>query len=799
MKIGTRLVLLFVGITLISTAFVAMLGVHSARLALRQSIGGNYQNLASEGAGNIEVLMHERILETEHLAKRQSVLAALRRANHAYEGKSDAAIAERIQAIDAEWIASRAQSAAAGRVLGSALSDILREWMQAAPHRYGEIFVTDRHGAVVGATGRLSDYQQADEQWWQESFASGRGEVFLDDRGHDETANAMVVGVAAPVRDGDRVIGIIKTHYTLDALLALPLTDRLPEGTRTFLARANGRIIAYVGKSGAPVLRAPEKAAMRAKLAGWSEAEGDAGWRLRAYAPVPLRLHSRVAMAGAQEGISGERWEQTAWYVFLDVPSRVAFAPLAALQKMTTVTALVALLIAGLVAVATARSISRPLRALRDGAEKIAGGDLGLRLAVESGDEVGELAAAFNRMAESLQTQVTALSDSEQRLRLMTSNIRDYAIFMLDPRGHVVTWNAGARRLKGYEDKDIIGQQFSRFYPPEDLAIGKPAALLGKAAAEGRAEDTGWRVRKDGSRFFANVIINAIHNENGEQVGFVNITRDITAHKQAEEALQKLNEELERRVAERTAQLAASNRELERFAYVASHDLQEPLRTVASYLQLVERRYKDRLDDNGREFIDFAVDGATRMQGMIRDLLDYSRVQTQGRPFAPVDLNGVLDEVIGDLRLAIGENAAKVTHDTLPVVTGDESQLRRLLQNLVGNAIKYRGEAAPRIHVAASRIEGAGIGLPDGAPPRGWLLSVQDNGIGIEAKYYEKIFQLFHRLHGRESYPGTGLGLALCKRIVERHGGAIWVESVPGEGSTFYVALPDEFPRQGAA
>lgn len=262
------------------------------------------------------------------------------------------------------------------------------------------------------------------------------------------------------------------------------------------------------------------------------------------------------------------------------------------------------------------------------------------------------------------------------------------------------------------------------------------------------------------------------------------------ALQQSEQQVRALNADLELRVDLRTAQLAASNLELERFAYVASHDLQEPLRTVSNYLQLLERRYQDKFDADGRDFIGFAVDGATRMQGMIRDLLDYSRVQTHGQAFAPVDLNRTLDEVLSDLRLTIEENSASVTHDPLPVVMGDAAQLRRLLLNLIANALKYRREAAPRIHVAAGRLEDSHAELPDTAPAAGWLISVRDNGIGIDAQHYEKIFQLFQRLHGRGAYPGSGLGLALGKRIVERHGGAIWVKSALGEGSTFYVALP---------
>ena len=228
------------------------------------------------------------------------------------------------------------------------------------------------------------------------------------------------------------------------------------------------------------------------------------------------------------------------------------------------------------------------------------------------------------------------------------------------------------------------------------------------------------------------------------------------------------------------AALQRSNAELEQLAYVASHDMQEPLRMIASYLQLVEQRYQDKLDADGREFIGYAVDGAKRMQGLINDLLTYSRVGTKARPFEPVALAGVVDTALGYLRVAIEESGARVTVNGLPRVRGDAPQLVQLMQNLIANAIKFRGTEPPQVQID-SRDEG----------PLS-RITVRDNGIGIEQAYFERIFVLFQRLHGRGAYPGTGIGLALCKRIVERHGGRIWVESAPGQGSAFVFTLPRE-------
>ena len=227
----------------------------------------------------------------------------------------------------------------------------------------------------------------------------------------------------------------------------------------------------------------------------------------------------------------------------------------------------------------------------------------------------------------------------------------------------------------------------------------------------------------------------------------------------------------------RTDELARSNRELEQFAYVASHDLQEPLRMVASYTQLLARRYKDKLDEDANEFIHYAVDGAMRMQALINDLLMISRVGTRGKPLQPCEAGLSLEHALINLRMAIEEAGAEVTHDPMPRVVADVSQLTQLLQNLIGNAIKFHSGEQPRIHVGAQR--------------RGhdWVISVKDNGIGIAPEFFERIFVIFQRLHGKQEYPGTGIGLAVCKKIVERHGGTIWVESEPDQGATFLFTL----------
>lgn len=270
------------------------------------------------------------------------------------------------------------------------------------------------------------------------------------------------------------------------------------------------------------------------------------------------------------------------------------------------------------------------------------------------------------------------------------------------------------------------------------------------------------------------------------------IHQEMARRRRAEDAVNALNSELEHRVALRTAELAErteqlaerakdlarSNAELQQFAYVASHDLQEPLRMVASFTQLLAKRYKDKLDDDAREFIHFAVDGATRLQTLITDLLAFSRVGTHAKPLEKTACDAVLDRVLASLKLAIADNGAKITRAPLPTVMADPVQLGQLFQNLLTNGMKFHGEKAPLIHISAEQTRNA------------WKIRFRDNGIGIPREHAERIFVIFQRLHTKSEYPGTGIGLAICKKIVERHGGAIWIEPTPGGGTTFCFTIP---------
>jgi len=362
-----------------------------------------------------------------------------------------------------------------------------------------------------------------------------------------------------------------------------------------------------------------------------------------------------------------------------------------------------------------------------------------------------------------------ALEVSERRMRLIIENAYD-AYVAMDRDGAIVDWNPQAERIFGWSREEAIGRSLAETIIPERMRTQHLKGLVHFLhSGEGpllnrRIEVPG--LRRDGAEFPVEMTIGTMRIE--QTVIFSAFIHDISDRIRAKEELERTAAELRR-----------SNEELEQFAYIASHDLQEPLRMVASYTQLLERRYAGQLDDAAREFIGYAVDGARRMQEFITGLLRYSRVGTEPQQHVPVNLREVFDTALANLRIAIEESGARVNARDLPTVRGDPRQLTQLLQNLIGNALKFRKPGqAPEIEVRAE---------PDGAFRK---VSVRDNGIGLDPRFSDRVFTIFQRLHTRDEYEGTGLGLAICKKIVERHGGRIWVESSEGEGATFFFTLP---------
>jgi len=362
-----------------------------------------------------------------------------------------------------------------------------------------------------------------------------------------------------------------------------------------------------------------------------------------------------------------------------------------------------------------------------------------------------------------------ALSASEALYR-QTFELATAGIAHVDLSGRFMKVNRRLCEILGYGEQELIGRPVKEISHPEDRNLTDSQRMRVRSGEKQSVRFEKRYLRKSGAIVWVDLSVALACDASGAPQYEIALFDDITERKKAEAALREAHEELKR-----------SNAELEQFAYVASHDLQEPLRMVSSYTQLLMRRYGDKLDGDAKDFTAFIVDGATRMKQLIEDLLAYSRVGTRDKNFKPADSESSLKRALTNLRAAIQDSGATVTQDKLPTIPCDEVQLAQLFQNLIGNALKFRKpDAAPAVHVGAA---------DQGAE---WEFMVRDNGIGIEPQYFERIFMVFQRLHDKGEYPGTGIGLAIVKKVVERHGGRIWVQSQPGAGTTFHFTMPKE-------
>lgn len=380
------------------------------------------------------------------------------------------------------------------------------------------------------------------------------------------------------------------------------------------------------------------------------------------------------------------------------------------------------------------------------------------------------------RAALAVTTDLRAQAADLSRLAAIVTETDD-GVLLVGPAGTILAWNRGAELLYGWPAEEAVGQRLEIVVPESEAE--RMAAMIADVMAGRRRRFRASRVRKDGTAIEVSITLSPVHGPDGEIVAVSSISRDVTTEARYEAALADANAALEARAVD----LTRSNDELERFAYVASHDLVEPLRMVTSYVGRLSERYSEQLDERGQRYAHYAVDGAQRMQALIEDLLAYSQVGRAAPRREPVDLAVVVGRACDALRSTIQEGSVTVTVDPLPTVVGDPFLLGQLFQNLLSNAVKYRHPARPaEVHIAAA---------PEGS---GWQVSVDDNGIGIEPRFRERVFEVFRRLHAASEYPGTGIGLAICARIVDHHGGRIWVEASASGGSSFVFTLPEGGP-----
>ena len=548
----------------------------------------------------------------------------------------------------------------------------------------------------------------------------------------DEDIQEQLLTISIPLVDlrTGGITSILVADFRYKMIEELLAESAFPNGVDVFVVDPAGRVVAH---------RNPSKVLSKTMLDNSRHAgttKGLSGMDVLV-AEERLRFGNQEMVVVAEQPV--------------DLAYQLANESIRILVIVTSVVLAVAIVVAALVA----RQIVRPIKALATSALAVSSGDLSRQVEVGSRDEVGQFATAFNEMVNRLRESRETLQESERHYRLLADNvaaIMSDGIWIRDLVDlHPVYFSPSIESLSSATVGEAMVQTTEESFTPATIESTKTAIEAQLALESVEGHDPGWShtleyemVRKDSSIVWIETKMSFLRDPDGRPEALVGVTRDITERKQAEQKL-----------AQQAQELSRSNQELEQFAHIASHDLQEPLRMVSSYTQLLERRYKDKIDTDANEFIGYAVDGARRMQAQINDLLAYSRITTRGNPFEPTDCEGIFEQAVSNLAAAIEESGAVVTRDPLPTLMADASQLVSSFQNLIGNGIKYHGDQPPLIHVSAVECG------------QEWMFSFSDNGIGIDAEYAERIFVIFQRLHGKTEYPGTGIGLSLG-------GGAAW-------------------------
>lgn len=826
MKIGHKLILGFVGIALL-VVLMGYISVKASQKALQESIGRSSVALADKMMEHIDRGIFHRIEIVQEYAKNSITRRYVGESNQEFARLSN--IQAYIAQQDREWTSAPPEEKTPfmQELIDKELSRILRENMRFYEEKYGyqvtsEIFVTNQYGANMAQTGKTSDYYQADEEWWQMTRENG---LYVSDVELDESSRIYSTNICIRIDDSaGNFAGVIKAIINVDDTIEDIRENEEKKYTDLKLLTRSGKVI-YASDGSEFFESLPINLLSRlqtseiARDTRYFIAAGDKtgeGKELFAYA------HSQ----GYKD------YKGLGWIFLIEQETRKIFAPVVKLRNRILFFSLAITVVTVGIGWVIFRSIFIPVNKLTKAAAEIGQGNLAVQVAVKSNDEIGYLARTFNTMVSNIKN-VTAsrdvlnneiamrrqteeelkvakttleqqfeemalaqdaalnmiedienenaerkktekkLLESEERIKIILDTLHA-GMLLVDARTHIIAdINSAAAEMFGAPKEEIIGRKCHQYICPAEE--GKcPISDLGLKI------DNSERIllnrQKKQIPVLKNVTTLTLNGHPYLLESFV----DITERKKVEQKLETLNSELEFTV----QKLSQSNQQLQEFVYIASHDLREPVRKIAAFGQLLTEALAGKLDADDKENFDFMIDGANRMQQMIESLLVYSRVTTRAAEAEPVDLNQAIEQL---KKLELSNNLEEtggtiVIPESLPLIKGDSAQMRQLFQNLIGNALKYhKKDVPPEVIISARRKDDNMV-----------RIEIQDNGIGIKAEHYAGIFAMFRRLHSRQEYEGTGIGLAVCKRIVEKHHGEIGVDSTFGQGSTFWFTLPAE-------
>ncbi|MDP6356420.1 MAG: ATP-binding protein [Planctomycetota bacterium] len=803
-QIATKLIAWFLLISLVPLFAIGLLEYYHEKYEIRAYVANLLQTISSERARQIDTYIMERQREVTTLSRTPSVIDAVEHLNLAFQGGLDSPEYQRADKQLRPFLTNYRDTVGCEDLfLISARGDALFSVNQ---------------GEDLGTNIKNGPYKESElAKVFDRAYRLL--ETGISDFAYYPATNEPAAFIAAPILQKGIVSAVVVLQLNNDEVYELVRDyTGLGESGETIIGSRDGDKAVFL----APVRHDPHSA-FRRRIEIGSTLER----------PLQQAVQGKKNQAVAidyrgEEVLAVWRYLPSCrWGMVVKMDTREAFAPIADLRNRSVAIGVIATVVVLFSALVVSRTLSKPITSLTESARSLAAGDLTARADVSTNDEIDELAAEFNLMAQQIEVRTGELKQLtetlEERVAERTAKLEDSihdtnqarekaeaaeqsfrmvieaspaGILTVDAAGCILMVNPAVQEIFGYSEKELLGQVIEILVPEAQRErhveyraeyAGAPKPLMGAG------RDLLQGLRKDGTLVPVEIGLSPLSAGEAE---VLSVILDVTERRKAEETLRKYADELLR-----------SNESLQQFAYAASHDLQEPLRAVQGYSQVIANHYQDKLDERGAGYVTKIVEGVDRMKTLISGLLRFSRIESEDQRMGEHDSSRFVVTALKNLETAIQESGAEIIIDGMPGIRCDPAQLTHLFQNLIGNAIKFRGDDRPKIEIGAVRIddesrsstlnssgEADGQSLVSSAAmdlPDGWLFRVQDNGIGIDPQYSEKIFEVFKRLHTRRHYEGTGIGLAMCRRIAERHGGRIWVESQPGEGSTFYINIPD--------